>query len=166
MGVDFYNCDICNEIYPDCGKYDTCESCGISWCHICIYHERNDQFMYNGQVYCSICGPRQQVRDPEDDELLEYILMKYNINKDVEIRNLKSTAQFQDEVEKYYCTTSVDDMHGELDCNMTDCDNVAMLFEMEESYDGIAYQKGRCCRDLFGEDRNQWCGNCQKKIKK
>lgn len=36
MGVDFYSCNKCGEVYADCGYYVTCEEdvggCGRSWC--------------------------------------------------------------------------------------------------------------------------------------
>lgn len=32
MGVDFYICHNCEETFPDCGEYVSCESCGTKWC--------------------------------------------------------------------------------------------------------------------------------------
>ena len=36
MGVDFYSCSRCNDVYADCGDYVTCEEdvggCGRDWC--------------------------------------------------------------------------------------------------------------------------------------
>ncbi len=35
MGVDFYNCAECTEIYADCGDYTTCDVCGRGFCSAC-----------------------------------------------------------------------------------------------------------------------------------
>lgn len=35
MGVDYYNCDQCGEIYPDCGTYYSCDLCSRGFCSEC-----------------------------------------------------------------------------------------------------------------------------------
>lgn len=32
MGVDYSNCNLCNEIFCDVGEFWFCEKCGIEWC--------------------------------------------------------------------------------------------------------------------------------------
>ena len=32
MGVDFLICNYCEETFPDCGHFVSCESCGTHWC--------------------------------------------------------------------------------------------------------------------------------------
>ena len=32
MGVDYYTCNCCEDNFPDCGYYVSCESCGTHWC--------------------------------------------------------------------------------------------------------------------------------------
>ena len=36
MGVDFFNCAICNEIFNDCGYYGTCSNCEEMMCGTCV----------------------------------------------------------------------------------------------------------------------------------
>ena len=35
MGVDFYNCNICDEIFNDCGDYGICSNCEGMMCDTC-----------------------------------------------------------------------------------------------------------------------------------
>lgn len=32
MSVDYLTCNCCEENFPDCGYYVSCESCGTHWC--------------------------------------------------------------------------------------------------------------------------------------
>ena len=32
MGVDFLVCNYCEETFPDCGHFVSCEGCGTHWC--------------------------------------------------------------------------------------------------------------------------------------
>ena len=32
MGVDYYNCERCGEIFADCGDFRNCNECGTRWC--------------------------------------------------------------------------------------------------------------------------------------
>ena len=32
MSVDYYTCNYCEETFPDCGSYVSCETCGTHWC--------------------------------------------------------------------------------------------------------------------------------------
>ena len=36
MGVDYYNCSSCNDIFGDCDTYENCESCGQMLCRKCM----------------------------------------------------------------------------------------------------------------------------------
>jgi len=35
MGVDYYNCEKCGEIFPDCGYFSSCGKCGSMYCQEC-----------------------------------------------------------------------------------------------------------------------------------
>ena len=166
MGVDFYNCAICNEIYPDCGKYDNCEGYGGSWCGECMYNGNNRKSLYDGDPYCELCEPRTTPREPTEKQLLQHIIEKYNINKEEEIIELQQTRKFQDEVTKYYCTTSENDMHGALECNSDGCEYLEHDYEMDESKYGITLERGRCCRDVYRDDQDEWCHSCLETNKK
>lgn len=43
MGVDFYNCEICEEIFNDCGHYGHCAKCESTLCGDCYdkMYEKN-----------------------------------------------------------------------------------------------------------------------------
>lgn len=35
MGVDFYECDVCEQSFADCNKYASCGDCGGNLCEFC-----------------------------------------------------------------------------------------------------------------------------------
>lgn len=47
MGVDYYNCATCNEIFNDCGIFYTCSNCGSMHCQYCGEEALIDKY---GQV--------------------------------------------------------------------------------------------------------------------
>lgn len=57
MGVDYYNCDVCDEIYCDCGHCGTCEECMSGLCGIC-YDEAVEKFGMEDDllVRCQVCS--------------------------------------------------------------------------------------------------------------
>lgn len=105
MSVDFYNCDICGEIYDDCGGlYDVCEECGTRICYYCQvdlgmrtkpdyfdegaellgeYWDRNDK--YPLLTSCPHC--KKEIID--NDTILSYLLKKYNLDKEEIITEIK-----------------------------------------------------------------------------
>lgn len=112
MGVDFYPCSRCNNVYCDCGEYVMCE-CGRDWCsdkcaendgHKVIgyceiqniecddYSEdefccgRGDCKYYAEEESCSYC--RQEVY--EDEEILEFVLRSINKSKDQIIEEMNN----------------------------------------------------------------------------
>lgn len=107
MGVDFYNCTKCNEIFDDCsGYYDTCEKCGERVCFECQvdlnmrseaeyfddgaepigdYWEKDDK--WNTLVKCPYCDGTIIT----DEEIIKYLLGKFNKTKDEVIAEIKAS---------------------------------------------------------------------------
>jgi hypothetical protein len=87
MGVDFFNCDICGEIFSDCEHWGCCYPCGSTLCGDC-YDSASEKYKAEGGelLACQICS-----KDIISDlEVLNFTLKKFNINrKDIEdeIRN-------------------------------------------------------------------------------
>jgi len=116
MGVDFYNCDHCGEIYDDCGGfYNTCKECGTRICFYCQvklgmrkdaryvqgtellgnYWTEQECFgrggvksTYHNLTSCPYCK-KEQV---SNDDILEYLLKKHNLDKEVIIQEIKNTV--------------------------------------------------------------------------
>lgn len=43
MGIDYYNCEICDEIFNDCGHYGHCGNCEAIMCGHC-YDEMSEKY--------------------------------------------------------------------------------------------------------------------------
>lgn len=107
MGVDWYSCKSCEDIFPDCGDYVSCESCGTRWCSYDCAHEdgyverhcklgieidssseKEDHPDCPNIEYCSDCD--NYVEDScgycngdivETEDLLEYALILLDISR-------------------------------------------------------------------------------------
>jgi hypothetical protein len=67
MGVDYYNCEVCNDIYCDAGYYGYCGNCEASLCGSCYDemrklhgelgedHEKAGDFGEDAPKCCSVC---------------------------------------------------------------------------------------------------------------
>ena len=108
MGVDFYNCDKCNEIFDDCGhKYNSCEECGnriCFWCQVDMKMRSEAKYFSDGAkpigdywkdtgdgwyelIKCPYCDGTIVT----DDEILTYLLDKLKTNKDDVIIEIKAS---------------------------------------------------------------------------
>jgi hypothetical protein len=61
MGVDYFTCKSCKEIYNDCGYYSTCDLCeNHCGCIHCEYDGKFDYIM-DGEEYvlCNDCMPKK-----------------------------------------------------------------------------------------------------------
>lgn len=70
MGVSYYNCDSCEEIFSDVGRYKYCED-GHYYCSDCI----EDDFKYDEDegyiTNCKLCE-QEELRHQEEEEKKEY----------------------------------------------------------------------------------------------
>lgn len=152
MGVDFYNCHICNEIYADCADHDWCEHCDASWCGNCMEDGSNEKFTYHGEERCSLCAPTGKAREPTPEELLSFILERHQLDLAEEVRAIQETPGFRRAIEYYECGECA---LSDVDCN-PDCQRLS------EEINGI---RGRCCKAIHEEDKDGWCSSCLKRTK-
>jgi len=154
MGVDYYNCDICNEIYADCGTYESCQTCGASWCANCM--DEYEIFMIDDEERCDLCF-NTEPSQPSVGEILNLVLQKTGISKQDIIQELQ---QYQ-VTNRYYC--SIQDLEEHPYCGSTKC---LRLSESSSSHANDGYYttnniRGLCCVARFPEDT--WCYECSKR---
>jgi hypothetical protein len=131
MGVNFYNCHICGEIYPDCGNYGSCEGCNKSWCDNC--NKKHHSFLYGDDIYCDLCfGDEPESIDAED--MIDFMCTKYNTTRDA-----ISAEMPKKELRSYEC---VDEEEHE--CH-EDCPLTQESVEDPKSIWYTCYRRGRCC---------------------
>ena len=116
MSIDYYICKNCNDTFPDCGTYITCESCFTHWCSeecaeedgyisehckahpdltdrdlMEMYREKNCN--YKDCCDCEYYEPDSykycRKEDFEDYELLEYAMELLNITREQLIQGYK-----------------------------------------------------------------------------
>lgn len=75
MGVEFISCTYCDEIFPDCGGFFSCESCGKRYCSVTCAGRNYDE---DTPSDCRICA-KQYV---EDWVLLEFLLKEFKLTRD------------------------------------------------------------------------------------
>ena len=134
MGVDFYNCDNCGEIYADCVG-GSCEGCDSSWCNRCDDIIRS--FFYNGNIRCDLCF-QTRARNPTNDLLLYFALEKLKMT----LKDLKEEFKGAQEIEKYECTR--DPLKH--DCTGHKCHDLSMDWENPEYHRySTTVERGVCC---------------------
>ena len=118
MGVDFYACDNCDEIYDDCGGlYDVCEECGKRICYDC----QVDMGMRDDNIYFSegaiplkdyweeekwettsgeqrtsynlTSCPYCKLEEQDDEMILDYVLNKYKVTKSEIWEEIKASTK-------------------------------------------------------------------------
>lgn len=115
MGVDYYSCHNCEETFPDCGYYVTCQSCFTHWCseecaaeegyveEHCSKHNifnrddmehfRENNCEHDDCVECEHYEPDSckycRNEDYEDNELLDKALELLNMTREDLIQKMK-----------------------------------------------------------------------------
>lgn len=96
MGVDYFKCDLCDEIYGDCGfKWAHCE--GIH--HFCAYcfefeeYMEDEMFGYLQKKYCPFCIDDCD-RNDHINELWNDIFNNYKMSKELRSK-LKLIKEFK-----------------------------------------------------------------------
>lgn len=100
MGQDFYNCEVCGEIYGDYGHYGTCGGCEAGLCGHCYDemrekygelgadHEKADWYGEDAAKCCDKCTGEHI--DP--NEFLRFVIAKTGLTEDAleeEFREMK-----------------------------------------------------------------------------
>lgn len=84
MGVDFSNCDACDEVFCKCDSYSVCDDCGSYLCGSCMeefevhHHMAAEPSGEYDEDKCPFCS-KQVITDTE---LLEFALTELKTNKD------------------------------------------------------------------------------------
>lgn len=160
MGVEFYNCCICNDIYADCGEYGNCEGCGQSWCGRC--DKTQNVFWYDGSIRCTLCFSTDP-KPIEDNDLLEYALEKLNKSRAELIDDLKRDRPEYTEPQCVYECQEDPDLHI---CNKK-CTTLDEDFSDEDLKQYATHQvRGRCCNFKYPDDPDKKCNACYGKRKK
>lgn len=155
MGVDFYNCDICNDIYADCGPCGSCEGCGQSWCG--NYDDDMKIFVVGDKACCDLC----YVTDPleitiKDDEILAFALEKLGKTR----KELIAEMDLSDRLKPAQCS----------ECAKKQCDRLEETWDdptrHEDHHDRRKFVCCSCRRDdpeWEEEFDGDPCKDCKKK---
>jgi hypothetical protein len=148
MGVSHYNCDNCGEIFADVDGYSKCDGCNERWCNDCYI----EKFIFDGKPRCDLCFDAT-IPEPTPEEMVEFLLKKYNITKEDVIKEMPK----DDPGDDIYCTNKISHV-----CGNRYCENIGEYYHDDDNYPEI----GICCISRFGDDQEKWCGQCVKKNKK
>lgn len=151
MGVDFYNCNVCDEIYADYSNYGTCEGCDARWCENC--DENIKKFIYDGKECCNVCFSTDPVIIT-DDEMLDHVLQMLEKTRDDLKREMLLMDMYNKPQNEYKCI----DPDGKHECNNA-CLVIAEDFDLEESQLPL---RGLCCVARYKEDKDAYCAECTK----
>jgi len=90
MGIDYYNCDICGDIFNDCGHYGYCGNCEATLCGHCYDamsekngelgegHENADDYGEDAPNCCDVCDGTHI--DP--NEFLRFVISKTGMSEE------------------------------------------------------------------------------------
>lgn len=157
MGVDFYNCKMCNEIYSDCGDYGRCENCMQSWCYVCKKSGAVEQFYVGDDLYCDFCFSDEPPAYTKK-ELLQLALKQLGKTKAEFIASLP-----QKEADHCYECFEFSDTHL---CGDQNCANIKDdYYDENESDDEKFPTRGVCCWIRYKDSKDDWCVACSKKNK-
>lgn len=148
MGVDYYNCVVCNEIYADCEDYGSCDGCNASWGPCCVDDIKT--FIFSGESRCTLCW-RDTPKRPDSDELIQFALKKLKTTKD-ELEN-EFCAEDKTPKDYFYCTECPTQK-----CANTECERVSNPHEDDDGCYKIQ-RIGFCCKAQKLED-DMWCDVC------
>lgn len=156
MGVDYYNCDVCQDIFSDCSGYGYCDGCYKRWCQSCYVAK----FIFDGRERCDLCWNDACI-PVKSKQLLEFCCKKYKTTPseiEEEFRQEAGPAYQQPE-DSYYCTSCIE---GE--CASSKCVRIDDYCDVEDD-DGDVRHVGYCCRAQIkycGADEDDICDECRK----
>lgn len=79
MGVDYYNCDGCKEIIPDCGDYERCDTCSAFFCTDCG-NNPDIKWKWGENDMCIECTKLPSRINISKSKLLVWICEKYKLD--------------------------------------------------------------------------------------
>jgi len=166
MGIRHYNCDVCEDIFPDVNEHKICLSCKRRWCENCMGIVLTFRYGHH-DFYCEDCDPSKPT-EVKDNELLIFALEKLDMSKEELQQALRKDRGEEEEeeenVEYFSCSINHDD------CN-PGCTTVGDIFEPPK--DQWDWKKGKedvdaiigwCCKAKYDEhEMNKWCDVCRNK---
>lgn len=149
MGVDFYNCDRCGEIYASCSNYGSCEGCDASWCEFCA--QSFESFWVGDAIRCDLCFHPYGPPNPSTEQLLELALFQLKKTRD----ELHAEWEAGQEWDRLQCDI----------CGVKDCALLAEGWQDDELTDySTTIRLGRCCKGSH-YSTGEWCTACEARIK-
>ncbi len=80
MGVDYYNCDNCNEIYADCSNYGSCIVCNADVCYGCSI-EIMSEYCFKDHYHREICDKHFDTSTKYLDVVINYKCIEFSIDE-------------------------------------------------------------------------------------
>jgi hypothetical protein len=166
MGIDYDNCAICGDIYPDCDDYGHCESCGSSWCSSC--NESHSSFMFDGRERCTLCF-KTQPDEVKPRDLLALALKKLGCSESDLAHELRRDGpeRFRVPRDSYFCMTRHEEDFYETAfsvCGNAECDVIGDDWNLDDEDDSQEKpRRGICCiaRGRRGDDLCTFCAQAQ-----
>lgn len=160
MGVDYYNCDYCKEIFSDCEDYGICESCYSRWCSDCERYGNCKSFIFEGKQRCGFCW-KDAPRDIKKGLLLDFALEKLCTTQEVLEKEFREQAgsEYREIRDTFYCTQCEP---GE--CASKECERVAIPCDVDDPNEEHQHC-GYCCVSQInfqglGDDES--CTSCRR----
>lgn len=158
MGVDYYNCKMCGDIFADCSDHGTCEGCYATWCEGCKHSVTT--FVFGGEERCDFCwhgGPKRVKKQ----QLLDFAVKK--LKTTVEALEEEFCAQagpeYRESRDSYYCTQCA---KGE--CANKRCTQIDKDCDLDDPDDDDQH-RGYCCAaqiKFCGASEDELCEGCTK----
>lgn len=101
MGIDYYNCSICEEIFPDVISYGHCSNCDEILCESCMGEqvkkygnpeERSDAAAMYGShspIKCDLCSGEII----QDYDIIQWFVDETGITKDEVVKLIKENIR-------------------------------------------------------------------------
>lgn len=116
MGIDYYSCQVCNDVFSDAGDFGWCSECGNRLCGYCVedmikkygkVEEDNEKYGWYGDntpIKCDSCI-KEKV-DLIDKEIVELVKEYFNnegtlmaFDKEKVLAKLKSIVNKYEEID-------------------------------------------------------------------
>lgn len=92
MGISYHTCAKCSRNFPDCGDFTVCDSCEAWFCsYECADLKDTDKYdKYNEEIKNCVLCRKEFITD---EQILDYLLKKFNLDKDKIIEEIKNDSE-------------------------------------------------------------------------
>lgn len=155
MGVTYYNCDNCGDIFNSYTFGGFCDHCDSRWCADC--KNSIQRFLFANEERCTQCF--DTVPDvPTENEVLTFALGKLGMTRAELIQEFVTNAgpdsRFHSSSDEYRCTQCPAGT-----CASTQCEQIDQDYERPNEDDEIP-ARGYCCV-AQEEPHAEFCAPCQ-----